>query len=666
MSRMRVSEGTSTMVFWEKLLIFLLLYQFLWFALLHGIMEEDWNSLFDRVIRCSILLVWFRVGLGKIGKEQWFCGFSHPLGVLMISIGLWKVMGVLWSISPWVVIENALTHFWLSCFVLVWLDVIRVSGVKYVLRSAWPLVLLLGVGYGFYQWGWVFEEMREEVSRMEPWSNSVLYQRWLIRVNSEEVFGTRFYPNLFGLFCGLGVLSMFMVHRLRVHYIVLGGLCMVGVILSSSKSAILMSSMLLIALLIFRYLNPKMRRVIGLIFILNCCLLGWMMWPILEASVSIRLGYWKASWNVLLDHPFGVGVGVFNQWYSRAMGPDATQVSLPHNDHLQVLVEQGWLGGLLHLGFWGTLVMLFFKGKGDNILKEDKRYLKLVRWAFLALLFYLCIFALFLGLGPMDLPVGGAVFLLTIGVMGIFGILNAEWEPGESRFDALLVLFLMVACVDFPMEDDILMGMVILMALSRISFEPLGYDKKLRFKYGWILALPLLLMAFYMVWLHQERVIVKEEIATIELEELNGFKVSDWGGLNGLSHWKDLYRRLSKEERLDQEMSELERKSLEQLVKQLPGKAIYWEKLGNFVEEIDRKEEVWLKAASLAPRQPRHAFHLGELYLSMKNRGSAEKWFKRALERHRYAEKRLKTIPDMELHLLQIAQVQKAETFVIP
>jgi len=660
-------DGARRASLWESALIFLVLFQLMWFGVFHGLMEEDWNTLWDKVIRCAILMVWFRAGLSRHGKEIWFSGFIHPLGYLLILIGLWKVVGAFWTVSPLVVLESIEDHFWLVCFFLVTYDAVRLPGMRNAFLSTWPIILLLGVSYGFYQWMWAFPEMRREVESMEAWSNPMLYQRWLIRVNSDEVFGLRFYPNLFGLFCAMGAIGILLAKRKSLIHMFIGGMCFWGVMVSGSKSALIFGLGVSAIFLINRYFTGGRRYVVSSIFILTTCLMAWVMWPRLEASVVIRWEYWKATWNMLLSHPFGVGIGVFSQWYPSFMGPDATEVSLPHNDHLQVLVEQGWLGGCLHMAFWGTLIWMFFNQNSHVDDQRDERSLMAhLKLAFLALLIYLFIFCDVFAMGPMDLPIYGIPFLFTLGCLGYWGILRKRWSGDSIFIGGMLLLFLSGSFVDFPMEDGSLLALLFALVLASIpSTEKENFSAAL-LPLKWILSGLLVLIGVATAWVHQERVIVKNIIATTELEKLVHFDVASIKKHNKLSFWREIHKKTMGKMELSPSLSALRLSSLEFLTEEMPGKANLWEDLGYLRTDLELRKIAWLKAVSLSPMQPRHAFNLGMLYLELNEEEEAKQWFSLALERHRYAKSKLESTPDMELHLLQVAHVQKAETFVIP
>lgn len=73
-----------------------------------------------------------------------------------------------------------------------------------------------------------------------------------------------------------------------------------------------------------------------------------------EYSVVTRLIYWRAAWQMFLDHPVtGVGLGAFPAVYPHYGHASAKleRLEKAHNDYLQLLTDAGALGGLILLWF---------------------------------------------------------------------------------------------------------------------------------------------------------------------------------------------------------------------------------------------------------------------------------------------------------------------------
>jgi O-antigen ligase len=82
--------------------------------------------------------------------------------------------------------------------------------------------------------------------------------------------------------------------------------------------------------------------------------LGAMSQGANEYSVVTRLGYWRASWRMFLDHPIaGVGLGAFPTAYPSYGQSSARRERLEqaHNDYLQLLTDAGMVGAAIGLWF---------------------------------------------------------------------------------------------------------------------------------------------------------------------------------------------------------------------------------------------------------------------------------------------------------------------------
>ena len=73
-------------------------------------------------------------------------------------------------------------------------------------------------------------------------------------------------------------------------------------------------------------------------------------------SMGVRHYWWNHSINMIKKNPiFGLGTGAFeeglNQEIKGLSGPAATKTNDPHNQYLKILVEQGFFGFIIFLGF---------------------------------------------------------------------------------------------------------------------------------------------------------------------------------------------------------------------------------------------------------------------------------------------------------------------------
>jgi hypothetical protein len=99
-------------------------------------------------------------------------------------------------------------------------------------------------------------------------------------------------------------------------------------------------------------------------------------------SMLVRWQYWKASFQMYLDHPiFGVGGGNFADYYTHYKPPAAIEsVSNPHNFILNILTQYGILG---FLGFSAAVIYPIYKAfqihnnqKTEN-LQNDRNFERL-------------------------------------------------------------------------------------------------------------------------------------------------------------------------------------------------------------------------------------------------------------------------------------------------
>ncbi|MCF8084744.1 MAG: O-antigen ligase family protein [Deltaproteobacteria bacterium] len=79
----------------------------------------------------------------------------------------------------------------------------------------------------------------------------------------------------------------------------------------------------------------------------------------IESGAEGRMDIWAQTWDMVKDHPFGVGLGNFQVLEPVYVDPGRPGISyrLAHNDYLQFLVEAGWVGALaLVAGFFLFLI----------------------------------------------------------------------------------------------------------------------------------------------------------------------------------------------------------------------------------------------------------------------------------------------------------------------
>ena len=73
----------------------------------------------------------------------------------------------------------------------------------------------------------------------------------------------------------------------------------------------------------------------------------------IQNSSQERVLIWVGGMKVVRDYPWGVGQGNLSEIYPKYKVPEATETTVPHlhNDFLQILVQNGWVGLAAYL-FW--------------------------------------------------------------------------------------------------------------------------------------------------------------------------------------------------------------------------------------------------------------------------------------------------------------------------
>ena len=104
--------------------------------------------------------------------------------------------------------------------------------------------------------------------------------------------------------------------------------------------------------------------------------------PVLERFLMVskdasRLDYWRDSWVIVKDHPFGTGLATFKQVFPvyNVSTIAETTPHYAHNDYLQLLVETGWIGFVaLVSGFYIFLIRSFRKVKQIKLQDDPFRF----------------------------------------------------------------------------------------------------------------------------------------------------------------------------------------------------------------------------------------------------------------------------------------------------
>jgi O-antigen ligase len=647
----------------------------LFLTLINGLSEPSMATLLWRGAVLLTTLGWALRG----HSEAWgFTPIRWYVGFLLVMAS-----SAFWATSPclvWKDVEFRLLH--LVLWVIIY-DFTRQERYEAFMLLLWRFALGFGLLYGLYQFIFLFPVMRDMAVSLTQGMSETMAQRWLLRARSTEVFGLRLYPNLFGLMAVVAVIYHIEdAWRQRRPY----ALCMVlfaGLMLclSASKGSMLVLAVALgfmslyIIKKIYVWSWTKLVLVCNSLFVV--LFLSLSLWfPYVEASVRVRWDYWASAWAMILEHPMGVGAGMFSQWYPQYMTPDATEVKLLHNDHLQVLVEGGWIGYIFYGMFCYTLIQSCFKSPLTTTHLKTFSATAL-DWKTHGLwLFSLVVLTSLMSSEFMDVDVWPYLWWVGCAVLAVWNLKSPIQRISFKLKWVLGFVFLAHACIDFTFHDPFLLLMFCAVLLPpaktefpdravtqgslkgvvgpRASLEILG--KKM---FAWALVLFCLWSFFYeqkiLMWKMQISELNQLSEETL-MEELNFLK-------NDPRAWEWLLQELKRSSK-NAAATTWNKKwtllSLENLCRLKPRSANLWEERARLSQDDLEKLKFLQLAESLHPRQPRYAFSVAEQYEKMGEVGEAKKYFAKALARHCYAMARKNVVWDMELHLLQIEQVHKA------
>lgn len=614
----------------------------------------SFHGLCIRIMSLGALLVWFlssrqKEGAGEIWKYSIWWGWC--------ILTLFQFLVSLNSETPGFALNFLEHRFWISIVLMMLVDTMNEPGVRVWYKRCVAACFVLGVLYGFYQVWVALPHLRESVAGMVEMESEIHKERFMLRLNSNEMFGSRLYANLFGLFASVGFFCC--CPRVRLlsspYRMVLCALMLVALYASHSKGAVLV--WLCVAGL---WLFEELRR-------RYACSWFWLLLPVavgffgmysfrdaLHASVQIRLDYWKVALAMLQEHPFGVGALNFSEYYGKYMHPMATEVKMAHNDHLQFFCEFGIMGGVMHLVFMAFLV---FKTQRHKISSESSSLAQssTLWWGFLSFSAYLCVTCLQMKLGPWDLPLHGFPFI-ALGVGAIAFVAHATKMFDQIPWSKWAVLLVVLhACIDMPLYDHSLIFLV----LAACFLDQPSPDLEMKWP-NLVRKMSLLLClggGFLAVQRYQHLLI------------------SDWLGMQKEFQSHEVFQQLEAYsfdhqtiepifrnwDRLGQpDMGLSEEAFLRKLLLCRPFNSGYALKLAKCLGKAPEAEKWYLKAYQNHPQQPRYAYFFGVYLSEVGKLELSQDFLKKALSRHLEAEKLAQSNSDFKLHLLQPEQYRKA------
>ena len=642
-------------------------------SLINGLAEPSLATLLWRVLLLLATLAW------ALGKESQAWNY----GPLRYAALLWIWLGISsgWAVSPCLAWSELETRFLL---LMLWVMVYDLSvenkgqyGIGLVLRFAFGFGLL----YGLYQLLYLFPLMRDMSHDLTQGMDSTMAKRWLIRVRSTEVFGLRLYPNLFGCFALMSALFHLegALRKGAWFYRWMLAFSLIMLVLSASKGAMLVGvASVALYIGLWLYKKGRLSLVAGFAIAMLALIAIWSLkalwFPLVAASIRVRWDYWASAWDMVIAHPMGVGVGMFSQWYSRYMTPDATEVQLLHNEHLQLLCEGGWVALILHVCFCGSILKphLSFKAFEATATVDSPKWSRAS-----SLLWCMACAALSLLFPSQILDVDAVPVLWWMAVMALwFWSFKAPLISCSPLLKLVMgVAFLQHACIDFSFHEPFLLILFFgLLGPERLSKDiqvapsknsPASISANTCFwrntKKGlaWAMVLGVLLS----LWYQQKLLLLSLQLESTEQlsdEDLNQ-------ALNFLRNdarsWELIlkkFRPASNREALSPNQRAWVDQSLQNLSRLKPRSANIWKQRALLSSDAQERKKFFSLAEDLHPRQPQYAFLLAQQLCDMGEQEAAKVYYKKALDRHEYALSRIKVVWDMELHLLAAEQVDQA------
>ena len=640
-------------------------------SLINGLAEPSLATLLWRVLVLLATLAW------ALGKESPAWNFA-PLRYAAL-LWLWLGISSCWAVSPylaWPELETRLLVLLLWVLICdLRLEAKGQQGLSLVLRFAFGFGLL----YGLYQLVYLFPLMRDMSHDLTQSMDSTMAKRWLIRVRSTEVFGLRLYPNLFGCFALMSALfhleGAFRKGAWFYRGMLVFSLSML--VLSASKGAMLVgvASIALYVLLLF-YKKGQLSLAGSLVLTILALIAVWSLkplwFPLVTASIRVRWDYWESAWDMVVAHPMGVGVGMFSQWYPQYMTPDATEVQLLHNEHLQLLCEGGWVALVLHVCFCGSILKPHLSFKAF----ETTATMDIPKWSRASSLIWgLACAGLSLLFPSQILDVDAVPVLWWMAVLGLwywsFKVPFISCSP-LLKF-VMGVAFLLHAGIDFSFHEPFLLILFFgLLGPERLNkdfqAEPLKKSNaNMRDRTCFwrktkkVLAWTMVLCALLSLWYHQKLLLLSLQLESTEQpsdEELNQALAFLRNDPRSWELMLKKFRPASSKETLSP--NPWVDQSLQNLSRLKPRSANIWKQRALLSRDAQERKKFLSLAKALHPRQPQYAFLLAQQLYDMGEQESAKGYYRKSLDRHEYALSRIKVVWDMELHVLAPEQVDQA------
>lgn len=249
--------------------------------------------------------------------------------------------------------------------------------VFYIILVSGLFILL----YGLYQYFWGLEQTRAYVYARPELLNS-MSPTYINRLNSNRIFSTFVYPNVFASFILFLIpLSFFPAFSrekppVRILCAVVFFLCLYNLYLTNSHGGffIFLFTIQIILLSIIIKNSKKFKVVLSCLILCEILILsaGYYTKKLPKmSSFSDRINYWKSSISVFTENPItGVGPGNYRYHYPKFKPPGGMEAKHPHSIFFATLAETGITGTFFLFTFLIIVCTKLFRTSGTSLFSQ--------------------------------------------------------------------------------------------------------------------------------------------------------------------------------------------------------------------------------------------------------------------------------------------------------
>jgi O-antigen ligase len=340
---------------------------------------QSWPVVWGYWLLLPIVLLGLTVARWRVQRPLWI--------VLLPAIWLiWQFVAGTQTIDPRLT-RLSVTHF-CSCVICFYLGHFALSRVQNLaplwlsLAAAFGLVMAIGFQQHF---GGLEETRRFFYSYALPKMAEKPPPEFFQKMASNRIYGTLFYPNTLA-----GVILLLLpsltgslwrsTHLSRpVKAILVGVVAVLGLAClfwSGSKAGWLIMLVLGAVGLLHSSLPKQVKLwIVGALLVAGLGAFALKFQDYFKrgaTSVSARLEYWRAAWDVMGKKPIlGSGPGTFGMAYRQIKPPSTEMARLAHNDYLQQGSDAGIPALLLYTGLNVGLLGLLYRRR-DHFLRGSE------------------------------------------------------------------------------------------------------------------------------------------------------------------------------------------------------------------------------------------------------------------------------------------------------